>query len=373
MTRTRILIASFVFLACFTARGVHAASLSVSTSVATVAPGDTFIADVRLDSEKQVVNAVQTRIQYDPQALTLISVSKADSALTLWTQDPVVDAVRGTVTFSGGIPNGSYILNARLLTLTFQAARVGSTAILLNENLSGVYLNDGLGTKTSLTLTPANLNVQLSNATLVVSSSSHPREDAWYNTSTVQIQWNAQLGAQYAYTFSQDPNAQPDTRLGSVVSDAMFGNVADGTWYFIIQEHLPNDQWTAPVRRRVNVDTTLPNSFTPQLTRDVVPGKLVLVFATTDLTSSIARWRVQEGGVVTDNVASPYVLHDQMQGQTIVVIAYDEAGNSQSATIAAMHSPATHSMNLWYGLIGGGVALVLVGGVVWGVRRRRSV
>jgi hypothetical protein len=341
-------------------RAAQAAILSISPDQQSVAPGETVVAAVRLQSEHEIVNAAQVRVLYDAHALEVVTVSKAGSLLVLWPEEPKVDARAGVITFTGGIPNGSYVADGLLVTIVFRSLQLGQSPVLIDAGVSGVYRNDGLGTKAKLTVVPGTIDVRSSVSTLSISSPSHPDENAWYNRSIVQFTWTAAAGAQYAYTFSSDPNAQPDTRRGLVVSDATFSNVHDGTSYFILQEHLPNDTWAKPLIRRVNIDTTNPDLFTPQLTRDVIPGKLALVFLTRDATSSIVQYRVQEGGTITEHATSPYVLHDQTQHQQLTVTAYDAAGNATVATISPSTSPVAGKVPL-VPLIVLGAILVLAG------------
>ncbi|MDP2789979.1 MAG: cohesin domain-containing protein [bacterium] len=372
MTIRRFAIVVSVFATfVFSVPAVHAAVLYTMPEMQQVDPADTVTLDVRLNSEQDTINAVQARLLYDPAALEVVEVSKAGSFLVLWTEEPKVDAKAGVITFSGGTPNGSYVVNGRLVTIVFRSKLLGSTNVLFDTGTSGVYRNDGLGTKVALTAKPATIDVALTGRSLVINSTTHPNPDAWYAKSFLQFDWNVTPEAVYAYLLTGDPTALPDTRFGASLREAMYSNIKDGAYTFILQEQLPNDTWGEPVRRRALVDTKPPEAFTPQLTRDVVPGKLALVFAATDITSSVSRYRVQEGDTVTDFAQSPYTLHDQTQHQRITVTAYDAAGNHIAATVAPSTTPvASRSFPVLPVVLG--VLLVLVaGGAVVVVRRRR--
>jgi len=314
---------------------VQAAILYTAPETQNVEPEETFTVDVRLNSENDIVNAVQVRMLYDPAALDAVEVSKAGSFLVLWPEEPAIDTKAGVITFSGGTPNGSYVVNGRLVSVVFRSKHLGATNILFDTGTSGVYRNDGLGTKVTLTAKPATIDVALTGGTLVINSSTHPNADTWYANSFLQFDWNAAPDALYTYLLSNDPTALPDTRFGASLREAMYSNTKDGAYTFVLQEKLPNDSWSKPVRRRALVDTQPPNAFTPRLTRDVVPGKLSLVFLATDSTSGVVRYQVKEGNALTDNATSPYTLRDQNGGTAITVTAFDAAGNETSATIAA--------------------------------------
>jgi hypothetical protein len=349
------------------AKPVNASLLSIQTDGLKVAQNFTFVVEVRLDSEKQIINAVQARITYDPQVLEFIQVSKSGSFLTLWAEEPKVDTTAGVITFTGGIPNGSYVISGRVISLVFRATTLGTTTIGIDSGTTGVYLNDGLGTKAALKVKAVNLEVIVPTSTLNITSSTQPEENSWYTNHTVHLEWTATQGAQYAYLLSEDPAALPDTRFGAFVDEASYTEVKDGIHYFILQEHLPNDTWGSPVRRRVLIDSTSPEAFTPTLTSDVVPGKLVLVFQATDSTSGVVKYDVQEGDTVSSNATSPYTLRDQQQKSTLTIKAYDSAGNVRVATIAA--NP-TASRQIPYLPIAGGIAVVIIGGLLfWRLRR----
>ncbi len=372
MTTRRLLAAVSFAIACLVvAPGARAAILYTVPETQQVDPADTISLDVRLNSENDVVNAVQVRMLYDPAALDVVEVSKAGSFLTLWTEEPSIDAKAGVLTFSGGTPNGSYVVNGRLVTVVFRSKHLGASNVLFDTGTSGVYRNDGLGTKVALTAKPATIDVALTGRALTITSSTHPEPDTWYAKSFLQFDWNAAPDALYAYLLSDDPTALPDTRFGARLRDALYTNVDDGAYTFTLQEKLPNDTWGTPIRRRVLVDTTPPDAFTPLLTRDVVPGALALVFAAHDATSAVTGYVVQEGDDVTRNATSPYVLHDQTQHQKLTVTAHDAAGNLRVATVAPSTSPIATQKFPTLPFVLGALLIAAAGGALYVVRRPR--
>lgn len=372
MTMQRILIVFGIATACFvSASAARAAILYTMPETQQVEPADTVTLDVRLNSEQDTINAVQVRMLYDPTALEVVEVSKAGSFLVLWTEQPKVDAKVGVITFSGGTPNGSYVVNGRLVTIVFRSKHLGSTNLLFDTGTSGVYRNDGLGTKVSLTAKPAIIDVALTGRSLTINSSTHPDADTWYAKSFLQFNWLPSAGALYAYLLSDAPTALPDTRFGAALREAMYSNVKDGAYTFTLQEKLPNDTWGKPIHRRVLVDTKPPEAFTLQLTRDVVPDKLALVFDTTDVTSSVTRYVVQEGSVVTESATSPYLLLDQTQHQPITVTAHDAAGNSVEARLEPSTAPVATQLFSILPVALGTLLLIVVGVALVIVRKRR--
>lgn len=353
----------------FLPTAADAAVLSVVPAKLTTSQDQLAVVEVRLNSEQQVVNAVEGKVTYDPSALEIVDVSKAGSFLTLWVEGPKVDAIAGVVSFVGGVPNGSYVINGRVLTLVFRPKTLGATAIGIDTALSSVRLNDGLGTATPLRVETSAVTVGVNNSTVNLVSSTHPQENTWYNVRDVALTWTPAADALYAYLFADEPAALPDDRFGSAVAKADFADVQDGAHYFILRERLPKDSWRTVAIRRVLVDTTVPENFTPTLTSDIVPGKLVVVFQTTDTTSEIVRYSVQEGNVLAENAISPYILRDQKQRDAVVVTAYDAAGNARSTTLTG--SGVASERPSYPLMLAIGAILILSSGVAMYVVRRR--
>lgn len=367
MKRLRIIIFLGMLLAAPV--GARAALLYTSPESQVVPLNGTAVVDVRLNSEQEVVNAVEGRLSYNPEVMDVIAVSKAGSFLALWTQEPTVDDRAGTITFSGGTPHGSYVINGRLLSIVVRPKHIGASTVTLDAEKSGVYLNDGNGTRATLRVKNGILEVKALATTLQISSPTHPDENTWYRTPTAKLTWTATKDAYYAFVMGDDPTWVPDTRFGQQTTEATYSSLTDGIHYFALVERLPNDAWGSALRRRVMVDTQAPEPFTPSLTGDVIPGKRVLVFATTDTTSHVARWRVVEGEKVTENATSPYILQDPKQRAAITVSAFDAAGNERSVTLPASNAPADRKPFLPVAIVGC-VLILLCGIAVYVVRRR---
>ncbi|RJO59462.1 hypothetical protein C4546_02085 [Candidatus Parcubacteria bacterium] len=317
----------------FACQSASAAILYISPENDSISQGQTAVFEVRLDSEKQVVNAIQARVVYDPNVLEFVEAAKWGSFLSLWPEIPKADIAAGVITFAGGIPNGSYVINGKVLSLVFKAKTLGQTQVSIDSGTSGVYLNDGLGTKTPLTTKPGKLEIKIPASTLNLTSTTHPDENEWYKARDVKFSWRASQGAIYAFTFGPDPAALPDLRFGSAVGEASYSNVDEGVQYFILRERLPNDDWGEPMRVRAQIDASQPEPISAQLARGVIEDKLTLVFNATDHVSEVVRYSILEGDEFTENAASPYVLLDQKQRRDITITAYDAAGNFITTTI----------------------------------------
>lgn len=92
----------------------------------------------------------------------------------------------------------------------------------------------------------------------------------------------------------------------------------------------PEDQW----KHVIENDTEPPLPFSIAMGQDssVFNNKKFISFFTTDTGSGIDRYEVIEGDRKPVRSGTTYVLQDQLIEQTLTVVAYDKAGNSQLAT-----------------------------------------
>ncbi|HUO50785.1 MAG TPA: cohesin domain-containing protein [Candidatus Paceibacterota bacterium] len=156
----KTLLAALMFFGALVPLSASAASLSLDPSGGTFGPGDTFLVHVRLDPDKDCVNAAHLEITYPAQTLRAIDVSRGDSIFSLWPEEPAIDNTLGRITFSGGVPGGycgvisgdpakSDVVADLVFTVLKSDARVASVQI---DPSSEVYLNDGLGTKAHVSI-----------------------------------------------------------------------------------------------------------------------------------------------------------------------------------------------------------------------------
>jgi len=180
---TKNLLAILVLFA-LTANGVFAAQLRIEAP-GIVPFGETFFADLHIDPQMDCVNVVEATVTYPVGTLEMIDISRGESILTLWPEEPRVDQGAGTVTFAGGIPGGfcgavegpgAASDASGVLRLVFRAIanREGITAtrtatIGFGEPTS-VLLHDGFGTVAPLTT---------QGATVAIRETGALPEDAW--------------------------------------------------------------------------------------------------------------------------------------------------------------------------------------------------
>ncbi len=132
-----------------------AASLSLDPATGTYGPGDTFIVNVRLDTDSsQCINAAHVRIIYPIATLRAVDFGRGNSIFSLWISDPVLDTDAGTIDFQGGVPGGycgripgdpalSNILGSIVFSVIGSSTK---SAAIHFDPVSLLYANDGHGT-----------------------------------------------------------------------------------------------------------------------------------------------------------------------------------------------------------------------------------
>lgn len=329
-------------------RAASAAVLSAYPDHRTVNVNDTFSVDIRLNSEQQVVNVVSAVITYPKDQLEVTSVSHGGSFLTLWPVEPTIDSSAGTITLTGGIPNGSYVSDGKIVTITFTTKDVGGVEIGFAESSTSVLLNDGLGTPAPLTLLTGIYNVE-ARPSIAITSPTHPDQDTWYPSRDVTFEWPMTKNAEYSYVLSENPDDVPDDTAERTSGKITYEDVSDGAHTFILKEKQQGKTWELAGRRRVLVDTTAPELLQAAINRDnsVLVGQYYLTFTATDHASGVDHFDVREGSTTYRGISSPFILKQQNPDIWLTVTAYDHAGNATTWTHGTP-PPAERSQNTYY-------------------------
>lgn len=317
----------------------YAATLSIDPETKTVGPGDTFVVTLRLDTATgECVNAVTAEILYPKDWMNASAVSKGESLMNLWIEEPSVDREQGRVFMSGGIPAGycgrvqgdpgkTNVIAKIIFSIpgNMIGGKVATGPITLPLTFgpkTTVLLNDGLGTPAPLTLHDA----------------SYIRE---LNSQGLKNEW---------LDIVHTDDIKPDLFAISVEQN-----------------------------------------------KSIFDGKYFIVFSATDKQSGIHHYEIMEddpenlgfiygkrtkASFITGT--SPYLLTDQLLKSRITVRAFDHAGNTQEAVLAPRNgsmgsnfsSSTKRSLSelLTPAWLGGGallLALLLLGGA-WFVRRRKE-
>jgi len=146
----------FVSLLFFT-HTAFAAELNLSPSSGSYNVGDTINVRVVLSSPAQSANAISGTLDFPRALLTLNSISKSNSIISLWAVEPTYSNANGTANMEGVILNGYQGSNGTILTLSFKAKATGNAN--LKFTASSILANDGQGTNISTGTGQASFNI----------------------------------------------------------------------------------------------------------------------------------------------------------------------------------------------------------------------
>ncbi len=264
----------------------HATTLTLDPASGSFGPGDMFVVTARIDTDQnECINAATVNLVFPKNLVKVTAVSKGESLMSLWADEPLINNDNGEVSWSGGIPGGycgrvlgdpgkTNILGKVVFTIlsTSEVSQLGEAEIPLRYGSSTqVLLNDGFGTIAPLTTKGA--------------------------------------------TFTR-----------------------------VLRSSGVKNEWLDIVR----ADTLPPDPFTASIQRDdsTYAGKYFIVFSSIDKQSGVSHFEVmeddplrlgfeREGNVRAEfkSATSPYLLRDQSLRSRIVVRAIDNAGNIQETII----------------------------------------
>jgi len=148
------IIIGFLVLLFAPIKSAHAATLYLSPQAAGESAGQSFTVNVDVSSADQAMNAAQGVIEFPTDKLEVISLSTADSVITLWVQPPSFSNKDGVIDFQGVAVNPGFEGSAgKILTIKFRAKAAGSAAVTFTSG--SVLANDGKGTNILTALTSA--------------------------------------------------------------------------------------------------------------------------------------------------------------------------------------------------------------------------
>lgn len=356
----------FVILLIFP-YSTKAASLYFSASSLSYQVGSEFSVEVDVGSADQTMNAVSGVIIFPKEQLEVRTISKTGSIVNFWTVEPSFSNAQGFVNFEGIVLNPGFKGSlGKIMTITFHA--MGSGNGLLGFSSGSVLANDGKGTMILnqlknlqlVLLSPLTLESVASSNTLLpkIFSSSHPDSSKWYRNANPEFTWALPFGVT-ALKISYDNNAVglPQTLSIPALSHKSFTNVSDGVW-FLHAQFRTADGWGPIGNFRFQIDTTPPVS--PVIIfphgKETDDPRPVVFFNTTDKFSGVDHYeikigdrdlyKIRESEIVQSN---PYALPSQEVGNhSIVVLAYDSAGNSAATSdnfvITPIHPPSFVSL-----------------------------
>jgi len=258
------LFSIFSFSFSFVANAL-AAKLYLEPASGEYNQGDTFIVEIKIDAEKECINAVEVNMNFSQEVLEAVNFSQGNSILTLWVKKPEINQESGLISFAGGIPGGycgelpgepgEIDLLGKII---FRAKEISKEQLLADVGFlesSQALLNDGFGTPTKLNRQGAVFKVFAEKKDIV--------ENKWQE----ELEKDIILPELFEIEVRQDPAA--------------------------------------------------------------FEGKYFIVFSTTDKQTGIDYYEVKEGENNWEKAESPYLLEDQDLSSIIRVRAVDKAGNAR--------------------------------------------
>ena len=152
-SKFKILTSLMALFLIITPLGANAAVLYLDPAESTYNLGDTFVQEIKLDTQGEYINAVEVHIEYPQDLLEIRDFAKANSVLTLWAQEP--EYGDGKLSFIGGVPAGYQGSDEILGKIVFlvkpkrvddsSAESITAEIKFAENNLA--LLNDGEGTE----------------------------------------------------------------------------------------------------------------------------------------------------------------------------------------------------------------------------------
>lgn len=339
---------------------VSAASMKLSPASGSYSVGKTFTISVIADSGSDAFNSASGGLSFDKDLLSVQSVSKNGSALTLWAVEPSSSNSAGTVSFEGG--NTSALTGSRtLVSITFKALKEGTAKVSVTSG--AVLAADGRGTdlltekgEATYTITAAeatpppvpptstggnqtgSVNIPLPDVP-IIASPTHPEENKWYNAKKAKFTWDLPIDVTVVrLVLDKASDTVPTTSYDPAVVEKEYESLEEGIQWFHLR--YKNDAgWGPTGHRQIQVDFTPPPEFSVSAVDPKEEGgQVTLKFNATDTLSGIDRYEISvDSGMplkiqASEIKESGYLLRDQLPGQhTVSVKAFDRAGNSTEA------------------------------------------
>jgi hypothetical protein len=310
------------------------------------------------------MNAASGVITFPADKLQVMSLNKAGSVFNFWVQDPSYSNSEGTVRYEGVVLNPGYQGGAkRVLAITFKVKAAGAARLAFSQ--SSVLANDGQGTNILKSASSAQLVLTatgeapaepvppaakpVSGPVPVITSPTHPSEDAWYDSSDPVFNWAVPSGASgVSLVLDEGPTTVPGQESDGLFNSYIFKGTDDGTWYAHVRFRV-GTAWGPVGHRRVRIDTKNPDKLTvARVQGSDEPGTATFQLEATDALSGIDHYQL------TIDSQDPLAWHDDGShhyrtpvlpaGDHVLRVAvYDRAGNSltDTATFAVAAAPAT--------------------------------
>lgn len=338
------------------------ATLSLSPSSSSVKVGSSVTVTAYINTGGDRINAAEATINYPADLLQYVSNSTGGSIFTFWTSPPSSSST--ATSFGGGLATPGYEgTRGKIISLSFKAKKQGTA----NLSITGgkILADDGYGTNifaggngTSITIGTTPPPPPAGPSSPRLSSPSHPNQSAWSKNKNVEFTWTAGRGnTGYGFTFDHSATGEPSIASPQNITKKNYDNVEDGIWYFHLKAKVDTGS-VATVHYKVQIDTTPPKEFTLTVNQDggLTNPTPTITFAASDDLSGIDRYEAKiDNGAVFVPVSGAQLPFQKPGKHTIIVYAYDKAGNMRESTatfkVQGIDPPIVSQRKTLFGLL----------------------
>lgn len=335
---------------------VFAATFSFAPASGTYTVGSVFSVGVYVGSADRAMNAASGIVSYPEDLLEVISLSKNQSQISLWVQEPSFSNSAGTVNFEGIVLNPGYTgAQGKVVTINFRVKAQGTAAVSFASG--SVLANDGLGTEiltskggAQFTLAPKPIPEAVLPSTdkeVTVPASLVPKIDStthtldgWSNHATGTFNFTVGNGVTaMRLLLDAKPNSIPIVVYQPPIPLREITGIPEGVSYLHVQ-YKNGEGWGSITHYKLQVDTEQPQDITVSKNDEVnaPTDTATFTFNAHDAQAGIDHYEVQIDGATTEQFVSQgvytYTTPKALPAgvHTLVVKVFDKAGNFISTT-----------------------------------------
>jgi len=361
MTIKKTFLGSFLVLAFFTFTPyvASAATMSLTPGTQSIQVGNLATVRVAVNAGGTPINNAEATLDFPPDALQVVSVSKSGSVFSLWVEDPSYSNGAGTISFNGGLPTPGYLgSSGTVVSITFLTKKAGVASVQVRD--AAVRANDGFGTdvlsgtsnaQVVITAAPSEIIVPtptpnpppgetptaIIGEKIVITSLTHPDQNAWYSNRNPLLSWKLPAGVIAIQTLISENSPEiPTVTYRPGIVEKRIDELSDGSWYFSLRSRI-TATWGAMSTYRLQVDGTPPILAVPSAEFDIRSRTILISnISAVDVTSGIASFTFSvDGGASTtmpalafaSSTAHTIPFRGTSGNHQVLIAATDYAGN----------------------------------------------
>ncbi|MCK5286057.1 MAG: hypothetical protein KAJ58_02415 [Candidatus Pacebacteria bacterium] len=339
----------------------EAATLYLLPEYKNIDIGQEFFVDVKVNSENDFINAVQSTISFPSNIIEIVDVSKHNSVFNFWIDEP--DVEENKIIFIGGTAKGVSGDSLQVLRILCKSIGAGTASIDISESV--ITANDGKGTNILSTIEKTDIEVGTATITSnnsvktkpeeipiiipqeiqreavfasdapekpIVSVPLYPDQELWYNhQGETIVLWEVPDDiTKVAVSLNSNPNSELNTSEDGLFTGKTFGVLDEGI-YFAHVQFKNNKGWGEITHYKISLDTSSPIAFEANISSfastDPIPE---ISFINQDTLSGFSHALIFiDGEKVLKTEESKILLPAQKPGSHLLVVQiFDKAGNS---------------------------------------------